>query len=96
MENQDYIAIETICRYHEVSEGFIISLNDSDLIEITIINQVKCIPHSQLSALEKFVRLHHDLEINPQGIDVINHLMNKIDLLQEELLRLKKRLELYE
>lgn len=96
MENESYISIETICRYHEVSEGFIIALNDSDLIQITIVDEVKCIPNSQLGALEKFVRLHHDLEINSQGIDVINHLVNKIDSLQEEIVRLRKRLALYE
>ncbi|PTB96595.1 MerR family transcriptional regulator, partial [Marivirga lumbricoides] len=77
-------------------ESFIVSLSESDLIEVTIVDQVKCIPNSQLSALEKFVRLHNDLEINYQGIEVINRLVNKIDSLQEEILRLRKRLELYE
>ncbi len=96
MEPKDYITIETICRHHSVSDAFILSLGDFDLIEILLVNEVHCIPQRQLSLLEKFVRLHHDLQINPEGITAIHHLTRRIESLQEEISILRQRLEVYE
>ena len=96
MEDQVYIAIEEICRHNSVSETFIFSLNDYDLIEISIINEIKCIPHNQLKTLEKFMRLHNDLEINSEGLGAIQHLTQRLEEMQQEINVLKKRLEIYE
>lgn len=96
MEPKDYITIETICRHHSVPETFILSLGDFDLIEIMIVNEVHCIPKQQLSLLEKFVRLHHDLQINPEGITAIHHLTHRVESLQEEISFLRQWLEVYE
>lgn len=96
METQEYISIETICREHQVTDTFIFSLNEYDLIEITVINEVKCIPQRELGELERYVRMHRDLEINTEAIDVINHLVQRIKTMQQEMYLLKKRLQLYE
>lgn len=96
MESKDFITIETICRHHSVSDAFILSLGEFDLIEILMINEVHCVPQRQLSLLEKYVRLHHDLQINPEGITAIHHLTRKVESLQEEISFLRKRLEIYE
>lgn len=95
MEPKDYIQIETICRHHSVSSAFILSLGDFDLIEIRRVNEVECIPQRQLSLLEKFVRLHHDLQINPEGITAIHHLTRRVEALQEEISLLRQQLEVY-
>ncbi|MBK6265954.1 hypothetical protein JKA74_13005 [Marivirga sp. S37H4] len=96
MEKHEYIPLETICHYHSVSDSFIFSLNEIDLIEISVIDERNCIPASQLTDLEKYVRLHRDLEINFEGIDVINHLVQRIQSMQHQMDLLEKRLELYE
>jgi hypothetical protein len=96
MESKEYITIETICRHHSVSDAFVLSLGDYDLIEIQKVNEVHCVPQRQLSLLEKFVRLHHDLQINPEGITAIHHLTGRIESLQEEISFLRQRLEVYE
>ncbi len=96
METQEYISIETICRQHQVTDTFIMSLNEYDLIKVTVVNEVKCIPQRELGELERYLRLHHDLEVNTEAIDVINHLIQRIKSMQYEMDLLKKRLQLYE
>ena len=96
MKKQNYISITTFSEHHKVSDSFIFSLIDLQLIEIEEINAVKYIPESQLSALEKFVSLYNDLAINSEGIDVIQHLLQRIQLMKQEISLLKRRLELYE
>lgn len=53
------------------------------------------IPFSQLLELEKMIRLHYDLDVNVEGIDVIHHLVKKLEDAQNEIGRLKNRLKLY-
>ncbi|PKP26563.1 MAG: MerR family transcriptional regulator [Bacteroidetes bacterium HGW-Bacteroidetes-2] len=96
MEKQNFITIETICKYHNVPVAFILSLGDFDLIEIQIINSEPCILQSQLVEVEKYVRLHNDLEINSEGLSAICHLIQRLEVMQEQITQLKMRLELYE
>jgi hypothetical protein len=40
--------------------------------------------------------MHHELDINIEGIDTIFNLLKKIETLQEELIITKNKLKLYE
>ena len=40
--------------------------------------------------------MYYDLSINLEGIDAIHHLLKRVEQLQAEVFRLKKRLHLYE
>ncbi len=40
--------------------------------------------------------MHKELQVNIEGIDVVLNLLQKIDALQAELLRVRNRLLLYE
>ncbi len=51
---------------------------------------------SAIPQVEKIMRLHFDLNINLEGIDVIINLLQQIETLQEEITQLKRRLSLYE
>jgi hypothetical protein len=64
-------------------------LEDSGLIRVTSVEQSSYISSDELEKLEKFVRMHYDLDINIEGIETINHLLEKIDLLQKEILQLR-------
>lgn len=96
MEANQYISITEFCNCHHVQYSFINSLNESGLIEITIIEEDEFIDKEQLRSLEKMMRLHYDLEINIQGIDAINNLLNKVSQLQDEVRFLQNRLKRYE
>jgi len=96
MEMQEFIPIDIFCRQHGVEVTFISSLQEFGLIELTMINEAECIPLSQLVEAERLIRLHGDLEINLEGIDVITHLLHRLQEMQAEMQTLKNRLRLYE
>ena len=96
MRTAHLISADDFCTYHKVQYSFINSLEQMGLIEITTIKQDRFIDTERLLDLEKFVRLHYELDINLEGIEVITHLLQKIKSLQEEINSLKNRLCLYE
>ncbi|MEO6820342.1 MAG: chaperone modulator CbpM [Ginsengibacter sp.] len=93
MENDNLIPANDFCLYHNVEYSFIHSLNDSGLITVTSVEQHEFIPMTEMQKLEKFVRLHYDLDINLEGIETINYLLEKIEKMQGELLQLRNRFE---
>ncbi len=89
MERDDLIPAKDFCIYHNIEYSFISSLEDSGLISVTSIEHSRYIPADELEKLEKFVRLHYDLDINVEGIETISHLLEKIGELQKQILQLK-------
>jgi hypothetical protein len=68
-------------------------INEHDLIKIFIVDGVSYIHSHSIHIVGKIIRLHHNLSINFEGIDVIVELINKINMLQQELMEIKKKLE---
>jgi hypothetical protein len=66
------------------------------LIQIQIIAEKQFIHQDQISDLEKIIRLHNELNMNLEGIDVVFNLLKKEKALRDELNALKNRLRLYE
>ena len=89
MQKDELIPAEDFCIYHNIEYSFISSLEDSGLISVTSVEQSTYIPAEELQKLEKFVRLHYDLDINIEGIETINHLLERIEEMQREILQLK-------
>lgn len=96
MENNKYIALFELCENYKVESHFFEDLNSIGLIEIIQVNQTPCLLLEEIDRIEKIVRLHLDLSVNIEGIDVILNLLQKVDNLQEELTILRNRLEIYE
>lgn len=94
MEN--LIPADEFCAIHNIEISFIYSLQETGLIEITTIEETGYIHTSQLQELEKIVRLYYELDINLEGIDTINHLLQRINDMQDEITALRNRLRLYE
>jgi hypothetical protein len=90
------ISVSEFCAYHNIEFAFISNLKEFGLIEIVQVQQNDYIPEDQLEKLERMIRLHRELEINPEGLDTIDHLLGKMNQLQEEVRMLKNRLRLYE
>ncbi len=55
-----------------------------------------CVPMHQLPQLEKMVRLYYEMDINMEGIETINHLLNRMNEMQQEIVKLQNRLGVYE
>ncbi|WPR75563.1 chaperone modulator CbpM [Algoriphagus sp. NG3] len=95
MAQHNLILIETLCTHYEIEVSFVDSLYNLGLIEILTVEQTRFIPEEKVADLEKMIRIHQDLEVNPEGIDVIFNLLKKVDSLQNELADTKSRLRRY-
>ena len=91
-----YIRITDFCKSHYVEESFIYELFEYELISLEIVDEQKFIHEEELPQLEKMVRMYRDLNINPEGIDAIHHLLRKTLSMQEEINRLRRRLNRFE
>ncbi|XLS30665.1 chaperone modulator CbpM [Flavobacteriaceae bacterium M23B6Z8] len=97
MELAYYINIEEFCLRHEIEETFIDALRDYELIKIEVHqDQQKYIHREELSELERMVRLYRELGVNPEGIQIIQQLLQKIERHQRELQRLRNKLSRFE
>ena len=65
------------------------------LIEIQTVEKTRFIPEEKVADLEKMIRIHQDLEVNPEGIDVIFNLLQRVDDLKSELAATKNTLKRY-
>lgn len=96
MDAQNLILIEKLCTHYEVEISFFKALDNIGLIEIMSVEEAPYIHQDKLADLEKMIRLHNDLELNFEGIDVVFNLLQKVDALQKELNSVSNRLSLYE
>lgn len=96
MQTENLIAADDFCIYHNIEFSFIRNLCEFGLIETVTVKKVDYIPENQLNKLERMLRLHRELDINMEGIDTIDHLLKRMDSLQNEVIRLKNKLRLYE
>jgi hypothetical protein len=96
MRKEHLISAIEFCTNHEIEISFISSLHETGLIEIVRIEETEYIDVSQLVQLEKIVRFYYDLGINLEGIETINHLLDRMNGMQSEIIALRNRLRLYE
>tara|TARA_R110002073_G_scaffold72537_1_gene177644 strand:- start:674024 stop:674320 length:297 start_codon:yes stop_codon:yes gene_type:complete len=96
MDTNEYIAIEQFCSYYNVPISFLDRLKEYELVEIVEVQTTQCVAKEQISDIEKLMRLHFDLEINMEGLDVVNKLLKRVENLQTEITNLSNRLRLYE
>lgn len=93
MEQQDRIDIESCCRHYQIEISFVDSLEDSGLITVELQEGRKFISHDELNLLEKFIRLHYDLNINTEGLEAIHYMLERMNQMQEELALMRKKFE---
>ena len=93
---QNLIPADEFCANHDIEFSFIRSLQESGLLEITTIEEKVYIQPGQLKELERIVHLYFDMDINLEGIESINHLLQRIKSMQDEIMVLRNRLRLYE
>jgi chaperone modulatory protein CbpM len=94
MEN--LIPVNEFCANHKVEISFIRSLQENGLIDVTTVEETVYIPANRLHDLERIVHMYFELDINLEGIETINHLLQRINCMQDEIIALRNRLNLYE
>ena len=96
METQELIIVDLFCQEYQIEINFIQDLEAYGLVEIIVQEEQMYLDRNQLATLEKIIRLHNELNINKEGIDIILNLQEKENQLLNEINYLKNRLRLYE
>lgn len=96
MMEEQFIPTTTICLHYQIEKPFVDALHSMGLIRIEIIEESQFIHQDQITDLEKILRLHQELDLNLEAIDVVFNLLEKEKALKEELILLKNRLRRYE
>ena len=92
MQTEEMIPVNDFCIHHNIELSFIYSLKESGLIEVTSREEKIFVPISQLSHLEKLVRLYYEMDINLEGIETITYLLQRMNEMRQEILQLKNQL----
>ena len=96
MSEQELIPTKTLCLHYNIDISFVDDLNKIGRIQIQLIEEQQYIHQDQVGELEKMIRIHKELNVNIEGIDVIYNLLEKEQALRDEVISLKNRLRLYE
>lgn len=96
METKNLISIQQFCAQCEIPVTFINALHEYELIEIIVTENKNYLKEAQIDRIEKMIRLHYDLEINLEGIHVIDNLLDRLENLQSQITTLNNRLKFYE
>ena len=96
MQTEQLILLETFCIEYPVEFSFIQLLIEHGLVQITTLEEQSYIPESELPQIEKIIRLHNDLAINLEGVEVINYLLEKLEQQQDEITALQNKLRFFD
>jgi hypothetical protein len=96
MQTDETIPVNEFCIHHKIELSFIHSLKDVGLIKVIQLDEKLCVPLNQLPQLEKLVRLYYEMDINLEGIETITYLLNRMHEMQQQIVKLTNRIQLYE
>ena len=89
------ISREELVKIYNIELTFFDSLEESGLVKTETENDVKYLLFEELPAFERFTNWHYDLDVNLPGLEVINHLLSKLEELRRENRRLSYLSSLY-
>jgi hypothetical protein len=96
MKIETIVHLDQFCEIHQIEISFMEELASFELINLIDDSQKKCIMIDDVPLIEKMIRIHQDLEITPAGINAIFHLLEKLNKKQDEIIRLKTRINLFD
>lgn len=96
MNFENWISLQNLGNHYQLELNFFVQLQDLGVLEIEIIEDNQYIHESHLLELERIIRLHKEFELHPEGLDIIIHLLQKIEKIQKELLYTQNKLRRFE
>lgn len=88
----NYIAIEELCRHYGVEIRLIQEFADFGLVRLQTSEAGPTVAVSEVKQLERMLRLALDLDLNPEGIDVILNMRQEMQRLRRKTQKLENRL----
>lgn len=92
MKSQTHISLKTFCQHYQVEASFVHSMHEYELIQIEVEQGESFLRKDELPVLEKMVRLHQELQINPEGIQAVHQLLQHVEALQQQVQQLLRKL----
>ncbi|KGO96877.1 chaperone modulator CbpM [Flavobacterium enshiense] len=86
------ISVITFCQYHQIDPDFVYALQESGLLDLQKEKEELYLMNQQIDILEKYIRMHYELGINIEGLEVITRLLIQMEEMQRELDLLRRRL----
>ncbi len=96
MNKDKLISVEQFCVHYNIPHSFIDSLVEYELIHVYPQEKQTYLSLDTIAPIEKMMRMHYDLNVNFEGLDIINNLLQQIEELQQEMKTLKNKLGIYE
>ena len=90
------ITIEEFADFHQVTTELIQEFADFGLISVLKVEQQYCIDTGNIERCERAIRIHKDLGVNMEGIEIILDMREKHAEMQRELKWLRHQLEKHE
>src|SRR6188768_3606479 len=88
----NYIEIEEFCTYHGVQVTLIREFADFGLVHLQEQEQKAFVPADEIEKLERLIRLHDELGINKEGLEIILNMRDQLVSLTTELEAMRYRL----
>lgn len=96
MAREKYILVKHFCDQTHIEISFVENLHEYGLVSFEEKEDDIFIDEKDVSEIEKWFRLHHDLGINFEGLDAISQMLKRLSRAEKELAKLQNRLNLYE
>lgn len=96
MATEKYILVRVFCEQTQIESEFVKNLHEYGLVNFEERENDVFIDESDVSEIERLFRLHSDLGINYEGLDVIKQMLNRMHQMEKEMDFLQKKLRLYE
>ena len=96
MQPRDFFTVVELSEQYNLEVNFFEELGEVGLIHLDVYRGEKCIHQDLLHDVEKIIRIHRDLHVNLEGIDVVMNMLRRQEKLEAELLRLTNKLRRYE
>jgi len=96
MDREKYILVSHFCAQTQIEISFVENLQEYGLVNFEKKENDIFIKERDIAEIEKMFRLHRDLGINFEGLDAISQMLNRLRRMEKDILKLQKRLDLYE
>ncbi len=93
---KNLIIVKEYCRLNNLEDSFVDLLMEEGLLEFEQIENDIYLSSDQIKDIERYAHMYYDLSINMEGIDVINHLLLRIEKMRAEIKALKQLVCFYE
>lgn len=96
MDREKYILVSHFCAQTQIEISFVENLQEYGLVNFEKKENDIFIKEKDIAEIERMFRLHHDLGINFEGLDAISQMLNRLRRMEKDILKLQKKLDLYE